>query len=92
MNILEKALDYLDNEFKDFRNFVARQTSAPSIPSRDDERALIERARKCTLDRGLGVVLFAQSLGVAYDDINAPYEEFKEAVNKLANYAKGVIE
>ena len=92
MNTLEKTLDYLDNEFKDFRAFVSRQTSAPSIPSRKDERKLIESSRKATLDRGMGVVMFVQSLGVAYDDIKAPYEEFKEAVNKLANYAKGVIE
>ena len=91
MNTLEKALDYLDSEYKDFRAFVFRQTSTPSIPSRDDERALIEMARKSTISRGMGVVMFAQSLGVAYDDIKAPYDEFKEAINKLANYAKGAI-
>ena len=92
MNVLEKTLDYLDNEFKDFRAFISRQTSAPSIPSRDEERKLIELHRKSTLDRGMGVVMFVQSLGVAYDDIKAPYDEFKEAINKLANYAKGAIE
>ena len=92
MNTLEKTLDYLDNEFKDFRAFISRQTSAPSIPSREDERKLIESTRKATLDRGMGVVMFVQSLGVAYDDIKAPYEEFKNAINKLSDYAKGVIE
>ncbi len=91
MNILEKALDYLDDEYIDFRGFVNRQTSAPSIPSRDEERQLIEMSRKATLDRGMGVVMFVQSLDVAYDDIKKPYEEFKEAVNKLADYAKGAI-
>jgi hypothetical protein len=91
MNTLEKALDYLDTEHKDFRAFVSRQTSAPSIPSRDDEKRLIEMSRKATLDRGMGVVMFVQSLGVSYDDIKGPYEEFKEVINKLADYAKGVI-
>lgn len=92
MYILKKALDYLYTEHKDFRAFVFRQTSAPSIPSRDDERNLIEMSRKATLDRGMGVVMFVQSLGVSYDDIKEPYEEFKEAINKLADYAKEVIE
>lgn len=92
MNILEKALDYLDTEYKDFRTFISRQTAAPSIPSRDAERKLIEMSRKATLDRGMGVVMFIQSLGVSYNDIKAPYEEFKEAINKLADYAKEVIE
>lgn len=91
MNTLEKALDYLDTEHKDFRAFISRQTSAPSIPSRDDERRLIEMSRKATLDRGMGVVMFVQSLGVSYEDIKEPYKEFKEAINKLADYAKGVI-
>lgn len=88
MNILEKALDYLYTEQKDFRAFIFRQTSAPSIPSRDDERALIEMSRKATLDRGMGVMMFVQSLGVSYDDIKGPYEEFKEAINQLANVGK----
>lgn len=91
MYTLEKTLDYLDNEFKDFRAFISRQTSAPSIPSRDDERALIEMSRKATIDRGMGVVMFVQSLGVSYNDIKGPYDEFKDAINKLADYAKGVI-
>ena len=92
MNVLEKTLDYPANEFNDFRGFVSRQTSAPSIPSKEAERKLIESTRKATLDRGMGVVMFVQSLGVAYDDIKAPYNEFKNAVNELANYAKGTIE
>jgi len=92
MDILEKTLDYLNTEFNEFIAFVSRQTSAPSIPSREDEKKLIESTRKATLDRGMGVVMFVQSLGVAYDDIKAPYDEFKEAINKLANYAKGAIE
>lgn len=91
MNILEKALDYLDNEYVDFRGFVSRQTAAPSIPSRDAERKLIEMSRKATLDRGMGVVMFVQSLGVSYEDTKEPYEEFKKAINKLADYAKEVI-
>lgn len=91
MDILEKALNYLDNEHRDYRAFISRQTSAPSIPSRNDERNLIEMSRKATLDRGMGVVMFVQSLGVSYDDIKGPYEEFKEAINKLTNYAKGAI-
>lgn len=92
MNILEKALDYLDTEYKDFRAFISRQTASPSIPSRDAERKLIEMSRKATLDRGMGVVMFVQSLGVSYEDTKEPYEEFKKAINKLADYAKGVIE
>ncbi len=92
MNILEKALDYLDNEHKDFRAFIARQAYAPSIPSRDEERKLIEMSRKATLDRGMGIVMFVQSLGVSYDDIKAPYEEFKEAINELARVGKRGIE
>ena len=91
MDILKKANEYLYNEYKDFKGFVNRQTYAPSIPSRDDERRLIEMSRKATLDRGMGVVMFVQSLGVSYDDIKEPYEDFKEAINKLADYAKGVI-
>jgi len=91
MNTLEKALDYLDSEHKDFKAFISRQTSAPSIPSRDSERKLIEISRKATLDRGMGVVMFVQSLGVNYDDIRGPYDEFKDAINQLANYAKEVI-
>lgn len=88
MNTLEKARDYLYTEYKEFKAFIFRQTSAPSIPSRDDERALIEMSRKATLDRGMGVVMFIQSLGVSYDDIKEPYEEFKESINKLANVGK----
>ena len=92
MNTLEKALDYLDTEHKDFRAFISRQAYAPSIPSKDDELALIERSRKSALDRGMGVVMFVQSLGVAYDDIKAPYEEFKTAINQLAEVGKKGIE
>jgi hypothetical protein len=92
MDILEKALDYLDTEHKDFRAFISRQAYAPSIPSRDSERELIEMTRKATLDRGMGVVMFVQSLGVSYDDIKGPYEEFKEAINKLAEIGKRGIE
>jgi hypothetical protein len=91
MDTLRKVLDYLDDEHKDFRAFISRQTYAPSIPSRDDERNLIEMSRKATLDRGMGVVMFAQSLGVSYNDTKEPYEEFKKAINQLADYAKGVI-
>ena len=91
MDTLRKVLDYLDDEHKDFRAFISRQTYAPSIPSRDDERNLIEMSRKATLDRGMGVVMFVQSLGVSYDDIKGPYDEFKNAINQLADYAKGVI-
>lgn len=90
--ILEKTLDYLNTEHKDFRAFISRQTSAPSIPSREDERKLIEMSRKATLDRGMGVVMFVQSLGVKYEDINNPYNDFKEAINKMAETAKGAIE
>ena len=92
MNTLEKTLDYLGNEFTDYRQFIARQTAAPSIPSRKDELALIDRACKSALDRGMGVVMFVQSLGVAYDDIKAPYEEFKDAIYKLTWSGKETIE
>ena len=92
MDILEKALDYLDTEHKDFRAFIARQAYAPSIPSKTDELALIERTRKSTLDRGMGVVMFVQSLGIGYDNIKTPYEEFKTAVNQLAEVGKRGIE
>lgn len=88
MNILEKALNYLDTEHKDFRAFIARQAYAPSIPSKNDELNLIERTRKSTLDRGMGVVMFIQSLGVSYDDTKEPYEEFKDAINQLAEIGK----
>ena len=91
MDILEKTLDYLSNEFTDYRHFIARQTAAPSIPSRKDELALIDRNLKTTLDRGMGVVMFVQSLGVAYDDIKAPYEEFKDALYKMTWKAKETI-
>ena len=90
--ILEKTLDYLDNEYHEFRAFISRQAYAPSIPSRDDERALIDRAAKSTLDRGMGVVMFVQSLGVKYEDINKPYEELKEVIKKLAENGKRGIE
>ena len=83
MNILEKALDYLDNEHRDYRAFISRQAYAPSIPSREDEKALIKNTAKCTLDRGMGVVMFAQDLGVRYDDLKEPYEEFKTMIKKL---------
>ena len=92
MNTLEKVLDYLDTEYKDFRAFISRQAYAPSIPSKTDELALIERTRKSTLDRGMGVVMFVQSLGVKYNDIKTPYEEFKNAVNQLAEVGKRGIE
>lgn len=92
MDILEKALDYLDTEHKDFRAFIARQAYAPSIPSKTDELALIERTRKSALDRGMGVVMFVQSLGVEYDDIKASYDEFKNAVNQLAEVGKRGVE
>ena len=81
--ILEKVLTYLDNEHKDYRDFIARQSYAPSIPSKADEIALIKNSAKGALDRGMGVVMFAQDLGVKYDDINKPYEEFKTAVQNL---------
>ena len=90
--ILEKALDYLDNEYHEFRAFISRQSYAPSIPSRDEERALIDRATKSTLDRGMGVVMFVQSLGVKYEDVNKPYEELKEIVAKMAEVGKRGIE
>ena len=81
--ILEKVLTYLDNEHKDYRAFIARQSYAPSIPSKADEIALIKNSAKGALDRGMGVVMFAQDLGVKYDDINKPYEEFKEGILTL---------
>lgn len=88
MDTLKKALDYLDTEYKDFRDFIYRQTYVPSISSRDSECELIETLRKSVLYRGMGVVLFVQSLGVNYDNIKKPYEEFKEAINQLAKYGK----
>ena len=91
MNILEKTLDYLDNEFKDFRMFLSRQIDAPSIPSRDEERALIDRVAKSTLDRCMGVVMFVQSLGIAYDDIKEPYEVLKQEINQLTKEVKESI-
>ena len=91
MNILEKTLDYLDNEHKDFRAFISRQASAPSIPSREDERKLIESTRKATLDRGMRVVMFVQSIGVNYDDIKEPYDVLKQEVNQLTKEVKESI-
>ena len=91
MNTLEKTLDYLYTEYKDYRAFITRQTCAPSIPSRKDELNLIDRTCKSTLDRGMGVVMFVQSLGVNYDDIKAPYEEFKDAIYKLTWSGKETI-
>lgn len=88
MDTLEKVLDYLDSEHKDFRAFISRQTFTPSISSREDERKLIESIRKATLHRGMGVIMFVQSLGVSYDDIKEPYEEFKKAINQLAEVGK----
>lgn len=83
MNILEKVLDYLDNEHREYRAFISRQAYAPSIPSREDEKALIKNSAKGVLDRGMGVVMFAQDLGVRYDDLKEPYEEFKLMIKKL---------
>ena len=83
MNMLEKVLDYLDNEHKEYRAFISRQTYAPSIPSREDEKALIKNSAKGALDRGMGVIMFAQDLGVRYDDLKEPYEEFKTMIKKL---------
>ena len=81
--ILNKALDYLDDEYKQFRFYIQRQAYAPSIPSREDEMKMIKDCAKSTLDRGMGVMMFVQNLGVDYDDIKEPYEEFKTAVQNL---------
>lgn len=92
MDMLEKALDYLDNEYKEFRDFLSRQTYAPSIPSRDEERTLIDRYAKSTLDRCMGVVMFVQSVGVDYGDVKEPYEELKQVIYQLSNAVKKSIE
>jgi len=91
MDMLEKTLDYLDNEYKDFRMFLSRQIDAPSIPSRDEERALIDRTAKSTLSRCMGVVMFVQSIGVNYNDIKEPYEVLKQEINQLTKTVKESI-
>lgn len=81
-DILWKVLAYLDDEYKQFYYFIQRQKM--STDAYNFKRKIIDYNRKCTIDRGMGVVMFVQSLGVKYDDIKKPYDNFKERIDKLA--------
>ena len=39
--------------------------------------------QKCSLDRGLGVVLFVQELGLEYEEVSKLYEDFKAEVENI---------
>ena len=43
------------------------------------------RIKEMALDRGLGATMFAQELGVSYEDADAIYENFKKEIEELVD-------
>jgi len=43
------------------------------------------RIQEMALDRGLGATIFAQELGVSYEDTDIIYENFKKEIEELVD-------
>ena len=74
MNELEKLKDYLDNEYRMAVAILTRPQSWYSDP---------ERTKTCAIVRGLGAVMFAQELGISYEEVNPIYEEYKKCIEDI---------
>lgn len=71
--MLEKIKEYFETEYKDTVNSIGahyRWIEPSKIISQ-------------TLDRCFGVAMFAQTIGVKYEDIAILYNEYKEKLEKL---------
>lgn len=76
MDLTKKMKEYLEREYKDAEELIKRHPSW--IKTRQDERVVIDRI----ISRCLGVVMFAQTCGVSYEEC-AVYDEYKEKLEKL---------
>lgn len=72
---LEKLKDYLDVEYRDTARFLTH-----SLPwwCKDP----IEHREKA-ITRGLGACMYAQYLGVKFEEVDAIFEKFKKAVEDI---------
>ena len=75
MDIFKKVEENFDNEYNTF-------TRLYDNPPRWYDK---EKDRDTTIVRLLAVAMFAQSLGVAYEEIDPLYNYYKE---KIENYGK----
>lgn len=67
--IKEKVVKYFNREYQDTMYYLT---------SPYDKRFSANEVIKCTLDRCMGVAMFAQYLGVPFEFIDKEYEKFKE--------------
>ena len=74
-----EVLRYLAGEFRDIKKCLQRIEGGESYFSRTD----IDTLKKCSLDRGMGVVMFAQNLGANFNILNKYYEDFKKQIREL---------
>lgn len=80
MTNLELVVDYLHREYQTTKRQFGRIDEGDSIWSEKDKPMIVNQ----TIQRGLGAVMFAQSLdGVKYETIEPIYEQYKENLEKL---------
>ena len=72
--ILEKIQEYYTKEIKDF-------STIDSYCNRYE--CSKDEYKKATIQRGLGVAFFAQSLGIPYEEINFLYGNFKTFIENM---------
>jgi len=75
MNELEKLKDYLDAEYASTARFLTHP-----IPSWCKDP---EEHREKAIVRGLGAVMYAQYLGVPYEEVNEVFEIYKSALEDI---------
>lgn len=77
--MLEKMREYCEAELKNYKTFLAN-------PKFNNPKT-IQETTNSYIDRILGVAFFVQSLGVAYDDADWVYEEYRgEIAKELRNF------
>ena len=89
MNINKKVKEFLDKEEKDM-DFIINQIEKGGI-----KWCTPQEAMKCSFDRGMGALMFAQTLEMPYEyqELENDYEAFKTSVyNKVKAHAKKMAE
>ena len=77
--MLEKMREYCETELKDYKALLTN-------PRFNNPKTILETTNSY-IDHMLGVAFFVQSLGVAYDDADIIYEEYRGKIAKeLRNF------
>ena len=86
MNIHEKVADYLKMEVNDTKRALKMWKEGSLTWGDKDTPAFL---MKCAYDRGLGVVMFAQSFdGANFNTLDKMYEDFKAEIKKEVDKVK----